>query len=115
MARTLTPKDAYAIMNLLVKEATGQENLQVTDLSSFVSAGETVLATGTENVLNSLSLVLGRTLVASRPYRARLDLMEHVDSGLYSSRIRKISITRKFRPPIRSDLILSSALSRQMS
>lgn len=91
MARTLTPKDAYAIMNLLVKEATGQENLQVTDLSSFVSAGETVLATGTENVLNSLSLVLGRTLVASRPYRARLDLMEQVDSGLYSSRIRKIS------------------------
>lgn len=91
MARTLTPKDAYAIMNLLVKEATGQENLQVTDLSSFVSAGETVLATGTENVLNSLSLVLGRTLVASRPYRARLDLMEQVDSGLYSSRVRKIS------------------------
>ena len=91
MARTLTPKDAYAIMNLLVKEATGQENIQVTDLSSFVSAGETVLATGTENVLNSLSLVLGRTLVASRPYRARLDLMEQVDTGLYSSRIRKIS------------------------
>lgn len=91
MARTLTPKDAYAIMNLLVKEATGQENLHVTDISSFVSAGETVLATGTENVLNSLSLVLGRTLVASRPYRARLDLMEQVDTGLYSSRIRKIS------------------------
>ena len=91
MARTLTPKDAYAIMNLLVKEATGQENLQVTDLSSFMSAGETVLATGTENVLNSLSLVLGRPLVESRPYRARLDLMEQVDSGLYSSRVRKIS------------------------
>lgn len=91
MARTLTPKDAYAIMNLLVKEATGQQQITVTDLSSFVSAGETVLATGTENVLNSLSLVLGRTLVASRPYRARLDLMEQVDTGLYSSRIRKIS------------------------
>lgn len=91
MARTLTPKDAYAIMNLLVKEATGEEGIQVTDISSFVSAGETVLATGTENVLNSLSLVLGRTLVASRPYRARLDLMEQVDTGVYSSRIRKIS------------------------
>lgn len=91
MARTLIPKDAYAIMNLLVAEATGAANIQVTDLSSFVSAGELVLATGTENVLNSLSLVLGRTMVASRPYRARLDLMEQVDTGLYSSRIRKIS------------------------
>lgn len=91
MARTLTPKDAYAIMNLLVQEATGQESIQATDVSSFVSAGELVLATGTENVLNSLSLVLNRTLVASRPYKSRLDLMEQVDTGLYSSRIRKIS------------------------
>lgn len=91
MARTLTVKDAYAVMNLLVKQATGQQAIAVTDLSGFVSAGEKVLATGTENVLNSLSLVLNRTLVASRPYRARLDLMEQVDTGLYSSRIRKIS------------------------
>lgn len=91
MARTLTPKDAYAIMNLLVQEATGQASIQATDVSSFVSAGELVLATGTENVLNSLSLVLNRTLVASRPYKSRLDLMEQVDTGLYSSRIRKIS------------------------
>ena len=91
MARTLTPKDAYAIMNLLVQEATGQESIQATDVSSFVSAGELVLATGTENVLNSLSLVLNRTLVASHPYKSRLDLMEQVDTGLYSSRIRKIS------------------------
>lgn len=91
MARTLTVKDAYAVMNLLVKQATGQQAIAVTDLSSFVSAGERVLATGTENVLNSLSLVINRTLVASRPYRARLDLMEEVNTGLYSSRIRKIS------------------------
>ena len=91
MPRTLTPKDAYAIMNLLVQEATGQESIQATDVSSFVSAGELVLATGTENVLNSLSLVLSRTIVASRPYKSRLDLMEQVDTGLYSSRIRKIS------------------------
>lgn len=91
MARTLTPKDAYAIMNLLVAEATGAASITATDLSSFVSAGELVLATGTENVLNSLSLVLGRTMIAARPYKARLDLMEQVDTGLYSSRIRKIS------------------------
>lgn len=91
MARTLTPKDAYVIMNLLVAEATGTQSITATDVSSFVSAGELVLATGKENVLNSLTLVLNRTIVASRPYRARLDLMEEVNTGLYSSRIRKIS------------------------
>lgn len=90
MARTLTPQDAYSLMNLLVAQAVGA-SIQVTDTSSFVSAGELVLASGTENVFNSLSLVLSRTLVASRPYRARLDLMEEVNTGLYSSRIRKIS------------------------
>lgn len=95
MARALTPRDAYAIMNLLVKEATGQQAITVTDVSSFISAGELVLATGRENVINSLSLVLNRTMVASRPYKARLDLMEQVDTGLYSSRIRKISYYAK--------------------
>lgn len=90
MARTLTPQDAYALMNLLVAQSVGT-SIQVTDTSSFVSAGELVLASGTENVFNSLSLILNRTLVAARPYRSRLDLMEEVNTGLYSSRIRKIS------------------------
>ena len=91
MARTLTVQDAYLIINALVEQATGQASITATDTSSFVSAGELILSTGTENVLNSLSLVLNRTIVASRPYRARLDLMEQVNTGLYSSRIRKIS------------------------
>ena len=90
MARTLTPQDAYALMNLLVAQSVGA-NIQVTDTSSFVSAGKLVLASGTENVFNSLSLILNRTLVAALPYRSRLDLMEEVNTGLYSSRIRKIS------------------------
>lgn len=91
MARTLTPRDCHALMNLLVKEATGQDStIQVVDTSTFVSAGETVLATGTENVLNSLSIVLGKTLFSVRPYSAKLKLME-VSSDLYSTRLRKIS------------------------
>lgn len=92
MARTLTQRDIHALMNALVKEATGQENtIQVVDSSSFVSAGETVLATGTENVLNSLSMVLGRTLMAVRPYKAKLALINALNTGVYSHRLRKIS------------------------
>lgn len=95
MSRTITPKDCYALMNLLVKQATGQQALAVTDVSSFVSAGETVLATGMENVINSLNIVLGRTIVASRPYKAKLTMMEAVDTGVYTNRLRKISYYSK--------------------
>lgn len=92
MARTLTQKDCHALMNLLVKEATGQNNsIQVVDSSTFVSAGEQVLATGTENVLNALSLVLGRTFMAVRPYNAKLALINAVNTGEYTHRMRKIS------------------------
>lgn len=92
MARTLTPIDVYAIMNLLVEEATGQNaSVTVVDTSTFISAGETVLSTGTENVLNSMALVFGRTLMAVRPYKAKLSIIDALNTGVYTSRIRKQS------------------------
>lgn len=95
MARALTPQDAHALMNLLVKQATGQSALAVVDTSSFISAGETVLATGMENVINSLNIVLGRLIVASRPYKAKLALMDAANTGVYTSRMRKVSFYSK--------------------
>ena len=71
MARALTPQDGYAIMTLLARQATGQANISVVDMNTFCSAGETVLATGKENVFNALSMVVGRTLVASRAYKGK--------------------------------------------
>lgn len=91
MAKTYTPTDAYAIMNSLVKQATGQQEIVATDTSSFISAGETVQSTGTENVLNSLGIVMGRLLVAARPYRPRLDIINALDTDMYTNRVRKIS------------------------
>ena len=97
MARSLTTRDIHALMNSLVKEATGQEALvKVTDTSSFISAGEQVLATGTENTLNALSLVLGRTLVAVRPYKAKLGILNAINTGVFSHRMRKISYYSKY-------------------
>lgn len=95
MGKVLTVQDCHNLMNSLVKQATGQQNITVVDSSSFVSAGETVLATGTENVINSLSLIIGRTLVAVRPYKAKFLLINALNSGVYSNRIRKISYYSK--------------------
>lgn len=99
MARRLQPKDGYLIMNELVKEATGQSNIKVNDLSSYVSAGETALATGLENVFNALGIVIGRTFVATRPYKAKLALMNAINTGEYTSRFRKISFYSRFAKP----------------
>lgn len=100
MSRRLAPKDCYALMNALVAEATGQQStIQAVDTSTFVSAGETVLATGTENVLNSLAMVVGRRLVAVRPYNAPLRLINAIDTGLYSDRILKDSFYSRYAQP----------------
>ena len=90
--RVLTPLDCYALINAIAEEATGQKStLQAQDTSSFVSVGETILNTGTENTLNAISVVLGRTMMAVRPYTAKLRLINALNSGLYTNRMRKIS------------------------
>ena len=92
MARVLTPRDCHALINLVVKEATGQNStIQAVDSSTFVSCGEAILASGMENTLNALSLVLGRTFMAVRPYNGKLRLINAIDSGEYAHRMRKIS------------------------
>ena len=92
MARSLTPRDAHAIINLLVKEATGQDaTIQAVDSSSFVAVGETILNTGLENTLGALGMVLGRTMVSSRPYNAPLNILNRVDDTEFAARWRKIS------------------------
>lgn len=91
MARALTPQDAHVIMNSLVRQATGQQAITAVDASTFISAGETVLAQGKEATMNALSLIIGKTLVASRPYKARLALLNALNTGVYSHRLRKIS------------------------
>jgi hypothetical protein len=85
----LTPKEGYALMNLLVDEATGVNGtISVVDTSSFVSAAETVLATGKENVLNSLSILIARTLVFSTPYSAKFRIINEESNELYEQRVR---------------------------
>ena len=100
MARRLAPKDCYALMNALVTEAIGANaTITAVDTSSFVSAGESVLSTGTENVLNSLAMVVGRRMVAVRPYNAPLRLINAIDTGLYSDRILKDSFYSRWAQP----------------
>ena len=97
MARSLTPRDAHALINLVCKEATGQDPaIQAVDTSTFVSIGEKILATGVENTLNALSVVIGRTFMAVRPYTSKFGLIEQTDTALFKNRVRKISYYSRY-------------------
>lgn len=95
MARTLTARDAHVLMNEIVKEACGTNAIAVVDSSSFVSAAETAVGGGLENVLNALSIVIGRTLMAVRPYNARLNIINAINTDMFTNRIRKVSFYSK--------------------
>lgn len=95
MAKLLTATDVSAIMNALYNQATGKTDITNVDLSNFASVGEQILATGTENVLNALSIVLGRTICAVRPYNAKLGIIDAINTGEYTHRFRKISFYSK--------------------
>ena len=93
--RALTPNDGYAIMTELVREATSQKTITVVNMSDYISAGEIVLQTGYENVFNALGIVMGKLLVAARPYKAKLALINSLNTDCYTSRMRKVSFYSK--------------------
>lgn len=96
MARLLTQKDIAGILNAMIEDLTGQQStIQIVDTSSFISAGELIMSYGTENVLNSLGLLMGRILVASRPYSGKFNLINAIDSGVFTHRIEKINFYSK--------------------
>ncbi len=88
---TFAPKDAYEVMNSLVAQATGKTDVVATDTSSFIDAGKAVLDTGMENVFNSLSVLIGRTIIASRPYTGKFKIIAKNEVDGFDNRIRKIS------------------------
>lgn len=100
MARRLTVTDGYAIINAMAAEMFGNNaTIQALDTSTFASVGESILASGVENVINTLSLVASRDLVAIRPYKAKFRLINALDSGVFSNRVRKISYYAKDAVP----------------
>lgn len=100
MARTLTPRDAHALVNLISSELTGIDaSLTKVTTDNFVSVGETIMSYSAENVYNAISMVMLRTLIAARPTSEDLVILNALDTGMYSSRLRKISFLSKYALP----------------
>lgn len=89
MANVLTPVDVYALMNAVVSQATGRTDLAVVDTTTFSNVGEIVLRTGTENTLNAISTVIGKTIFSVRPYKGKLESLR-VAQQRWGGQVRKI-------------------------
>lgn len=86
-------QDAHGIMNDLVSMATGQAaNIKAIDTTTFVDAGKTLLAQEKENVLQSLSVLIAKTLTTAKPYTAKFKLIYEQNSDIFENKIRKIDI-----------------------
>lgn len=68
-------KDAAAVMTALARQATGQSSISVVDHQTFIDAGTKTLATGTENVLNSIARTLAKVVVQNRKYTGKFGLI----------------------------------------
>lgn len=86
----LNIEQAYTLVNAVHKMATGREDIQATDLSSFISVAQSTLQAGYETVLNSIMQVLQRTIIAVRPYDEKFKGLE-MTADRWGGIIRKIS------------------------
>ena len=91
MAYNYKPQDICALLTAVEKQITGRDDIETIDTSNYVSALQRIASYGKENVMNALSVPLGKTFMAVRPYDAKLLLINAVDMGTLTSRIRKIS------------------------
>lgn len=91
MANTITPTDVYAIVNAMAAEMYGQNaTISAVNTSTFATVGEQMLRTGYENTVNALSVVIGKNIIAARPYRGKFRVIMRVPQE-YGLITRKIS------------------------
>ena len=95
---TFTPKDVYGVMNDLYRIVTGQDNIKVIDTSSFVSAGQKVLDTGYQSILDGVSVLVGETFYNERKYVGKWRIAVRDMPG-WAERKRKISFYSRNAEP----------------
>lgn len=91
MPRLLTPTDVYEFANAWQDEAIGKNaTTQAVDMSSLMSVGEAIMASGMENTINSLYMLMGKLWVSARKYKGKAKIVQARNTGVYTHRFAKI-------------------------
>ena len=87
---TVTFEQCSAVLNDIVKQATGRIALTTTT-ADFISVAQTALSAGKDAIFNALSNVLARTIFSTRPYSASMIGLEK-DLPTWGAYMRKMNI-----------------------
>lgn len=88
---TMGYEQAATLLNNIVQQATGRNDIQSVEPSDFISVATTALEAGYDKVLAAITQMVGRTLVSVRDYRGKFLDME-LSSMEWGSIIRKLKI-----------------------
>lgn len=73
---SLTPVDVYKIVNDMNSQMFGTKEIDVIDASSFVSVGEKMLRSGTENIMNAMAVTFMNNYFPNTPYIGKLRIID---------------------------------------
>ena len=91
-------EQSATLIAALHTQVTGTASITPTDTASFISMAQATLRAGYEPVLNAIGQVLGRTLIAVRPYSRKFKGLE-MSSERWGGITRKINFGEKALDP----------------
>lgn len=73
---SLTPVDVYKIVNEMNSQMFGTKEIAVIDATSFVSVGEKMLRSGTENIMNAMAATFMTNYFPNTPYIGKVRIID---------------------------------------
>lgn len=73
---SLTPVDVYKIVNNMNSQMFGTKEIEVIDATSFVSVGEKMLRSGTENIMNAMAFTFMKNYFPNTPYIGKVKIID---------------------------------------
>ena len=73
---SLTPVDVYKIVNDMNSQMFGTKEIAVVDTTSFVSVGEKMLRSGTENIMNAMAVTFMNNYFPNTPYIGKVKIID---------------------------------------
>lgn len=86
--KPLTPVDAYQLIGELSAQAVGEHAVTQVDATNFVSVGDSILQTGVDNVISSISILVTRVVNKARAYKGQYASLM-ADEAAYGNRLLK--------------------------
>lgn len=89
-------KDAHQIMRSLAMQATGRQDITVVNHADFINAGRDTFATGYDNVLESIAMMVKDVFIIGRPYEGKFKLTTKMSNEPFNPNFGKIHFYTKY-------------------